>query len=859
MAQRPNLKVRVLARPAIFPQSGGGQALVCSAVVSDHDRFLHSRYQMRQASMKEKELRLALVCYGGVSLVLYMQGIIKEFVKLIRASKAYHSVDDPERRQAETYATANGPDGRERDTEAAYFSLLQTIGRKLDLRLIVDSVAGASAGGVSGIILARALAHDLSIDHLRDRWLGESDVLRLLAKSQRARVWSKWFLYPLLWILLRSGMFGLVMDREVRRKLSTFFRSRWFEAPLDGDRFLELLFDGLRDMRQSDDGPSSLLPPGHVLDLAVSVTDFFGYPRRVSINTPTFIEEREQSLLWTFSYCHWEDGREESDFNDDNVPALALAARATSSFPGAFPPTQLTDIDRLLEKRGMKWATRSKFVSGTFREHIRAGVDPTKTSFIDGSIVNAKPFSAAIKAIRERAAYRDVDRRLVYINPDPEPASIPHDGKAPGFLQTLEAAIFEIPMLAPVHGELARLAQFNQSISRMRRILAAARPEIIRLVREIIATTPQAAYTEQIIAQWRKTANELAATQAGYAYQVYARSKTVLVLDQVIGLICDLGELDPSSTAQTSLAMEVRAWADRYCVIAPEGSLLTVSDDDKERPWVGFLLQFDLAYRHRRLSFVMRGINELYERLAEPEFVGVGPQHLDDAKGQIQEPLHRLRMLRSGAFASATLRNEIKAISDCLQATTDDSTRTPTVEKIDNVMRRLSDEFDLAGVDRMIDHIAASSMAKSLPAALRHELLVNYLGFSFWDVWTLPISEWHELEEHREIRVDRISPADGSCLPFEEIGTRLKGARLRHFAGFLSRSIRENDYLWGRLNGAERLIDIVCNAAKAENALEGIDIKTIKKSAFRSILETEDQWLTDKKLLADVRDLVESL
>jgi hypothetical protein len=36
---------------------------------------------MRHANMKEKELRLALVCYGGVSLVLYMQGVIKEFFK----------------------------------------------------------------------------------------------------------------------------------------------------------------------------------------------------------------------------------------------------------------------------------------------------------------------------------------------------------------------------------------------------------------------------------------------------------------------------------------------------------------------------------------------------------------------------------------------------------------------------------------------------------------------------------------------------------------------------------------------------------------------------------------------------------
>jgi patatin-related protein len=737
---------------------------------------------------------------------------------------------------------------------------LQAVGRDLDLRIIVDSVAGTSAGGISGIILARALAHDLSIDHLRGRWLEETDVLRLLAKSQRARAWSKWFLYPMLWILLRSHMFELVMDREVRRKLSTFFRSRWFEAPFDGDRFLESLFDGLSDMRQSDIAPSSLLPPGHVLDLAVSVTDFFGYPRRIRINTPAVIQEREHSLLWKFSYCHWKDGREISNFDDDNLPSLALAARATSSFPGAFPPFQLTDIDRLLERRSLKWTSRSRFVSENFREQIRAGIDPKKTSFVDGSIVNDKPFSAAINAIRERAAYRDVDRRLVYIDPDPGQASPPSDGQVPSFLQTLRAAIFENPLHAPIHGELARLAQFNESINRMRGVLTAARPEIVRLVSEIIATAPQAASTEQLVAQWRKTANGVAAKQAGYAYQVYARSKSISVLDQLIDFICDLGELDPNSTAHTAMAMEIRAWADRYGVIAPEGSLSIAADDGKEPPWIEFLLQFDLGYRHRRLSFLMRGINELYARLEEPEFVEVSPQHLDDVKGQLQEPLHRLRMLRSGDFASSTLRNDIKALSNRLLAMTEDrSARTAPIGDIDNVTRRLSEEFDLATIDRMVDQTAASSIAESLPAALRQEMLVNYLGFSFWDVWTLRISEWHELEEHREIRVDRISPADASSPKIKEIGTRLMGAKLRHFAGFLSRSIRENDYLWGRLHGAERLIDIVCSAAAAENALKGIDIKTIKKSAFRSILDTEDRWLVDKEPLAAVRELIDSL
>ena len=295
-----------------------------------------------------------------------------------------------------------GSDGRERDTEAIYFSLLQAVGRNLDLRIIVDSVAGASAGGISGIILARALAPDLSVDHLRSGWLEEADVLRLLAKSQRARAWSKWYLYPMLWILLHSRMFELAMGREVRRKLSTFFRSRWFEAPFDGDRFLESLFDGLSDMRQSDIAPSSLLPPGHVLDLAASVTDFFGYPRRIRINTPADIQEREQGLLWKFSCCHWKDKREISDFDDDNLPSLALAARATSSFPGAFPPMPTANFILLAQRRESGDAcTHGRCAQTDLVDSHRAV--PITSFARGGDRVAAPPAQCAAKKIAEAA------------------------------------------------------------------------------------------------------------------------------------------------------------------------------------------------------------------------------------------------------------------------------------------------------------------------------------------------------------------------------------------------------------------------------------------------------------------------
>jgi hypothetical protein len=45
--------------------------------------------------VREKELRLALICYGGISLAVYMHGITKEVWRLARASRAFHSGEAP--------------------------------------------------------------------------------------------------------------------------------------------------------------------------------------------------------------------------------------------------------------------------------------------------------------------------------------------------------------------------------------------------------------------------------------------------------------------------------------------------------------------------------------------------------------------------------------------------------------------------------------------------------------------------------------------------------------------------------------------------------------------------------------------
>ena len=68
-------------------------------------------------------------------------------------------------------------------TEHVYWELLHELAAKdeVQTRVVVDVISGTSAGGINGVFLAKALAHDLSQQSLRDLWFKEADVSKLLA------------------------------------------------------------------------------------------------------------------------------------------------------------------------------------------------------------------------------------------------------------------------------------------------------------------------------------------------------------------------------------------------------------------------------------------------------------------------------------------------------------------------------------------------------------------------------------------------------------------------------------------------------------------------------------------------------
>src|SRR5690349_5608773 len=171
--------------------------------------------------LREKELRIALVCFGGISLAVYMYGVTKEILKLVRASSAWHAIADRSRRAKASFFDGADRNDPEYDTEDVYFQLLRDIGGSVEMRVVVDIIAGASAGGINGTMLARALSHDLPMGALRELWLKNADVEVLLDPDAKATALSKVFLVPFIWA---AQKFGILPDAdiEVRRNVSLF-------------------------------------------------------------------------------------------------------------------------------------------------------------------------------------------------------------------------------------------------------------------------------------------------------------------------------------------------------------------------------------------------------------------------------------------------------------------------------------------------------------------------------------------------------------------------------------------------------------------------------------------------------------
>jgi patatin-related protein len=305
----------------------------------------------------EEELRLALVLNGGVSLAVWMGGVAREIQRLT----------DPT------------PDG---------YGPILALARR---RAVTDVISGTSAGGINGAALALAQVNtraDLGL--LRNLWSDQGRMEELLREPFRGEPSS----------LLRGDEYFLPELRRAMRALAVPFERR---------------------VRPGTDQPTSV-------DLTITTTLLSGSQLVTVDDLGQDLPQRLNDATFRFTFDASEDEGATEETKQQGYAAetlrkaraMALAARATASFPFAFEPV-------FIPVNGEGHSPDDDDMS-EFASWAKAGAGDVSRYAVDGGVLANTPTQAALKAIDRRGAEGPVRRAMLLVFPHaPAVADIPAD------------------------------------------------------------------------------------------------------------------------------------------------------------------------------------------------------------------------------------------------------------------------------------------------------------------------------------------------------------------------------------------------------------------------------------------------
>ncbi|WP_410668928.1 DUF3376 domain-containing protein [Amycolatopsis sp. cmx-4-68] len=326
---------------------------------------------------------------GGVSLAVWMGGACREITAL-RSSDA-----GPGSPAAVT--------ARDLVQRAIYRQILEVSGYE---QVDVDVIAGTSAGGLNGALLASHLVYGMRFDDgIRDIWLRLGDLELLTRHPGRG--------FP--------------------------------PSLLEGDEgFYVRLAEQLKRLL-ADSGAASLETQNspRLVRLILTATRLF--PRNEYLRPSV-----GQALLASWSQAHLafrhyrtECGLAHSIFTDfpagsaNHLDRLAYAARTTSSFPGAFEPARLTVTGPEITDLE-PWHN----AIGTCSETGVPDTGSDQAQLMDGGVLDNIPLSWAIRAVAGAPAQAPVDRWLLYLQPvPPTPPKLPPSSAQRGSLARLARVV----------------------------------------------------------------------------------------------------------------------------------------------------------------------------------------------------------------------------------------------------------------------------------------------------------------------------------------------------------------------------------------------------------------------------------
>ena len=688
----------------------------------------------------------------------------------------------------------------------------------------VDVISGSSAGGINGAFLATAIVHATELAPLRGLWVDQGDLADLLRDPLERRAPS----------LMRGDDYFLP---QLRRAFATL----WNPNPAT--------------RRTPEEAP---------IVLTLTTTLLQGEPTTIPDDYGTVITDVDHKARFVFERESQCPPGADPFADREIIDQLAVAARSTASFPGAFESSYVpVDV-----------ATTSPY-----RPAMGAFLRPPITAdrfVVDGGVLDNKPIEGAVADIFRQRAERPVRRVLAYVVPDPgyNPDAhrfLPAWSDAPSVAAVALASLVTLPRYQSIGEELRLIREHNREVADHRRarlsLVGLLEPETIVGVAEDLFPVYAALRRDRSIRSIVEEVSEAlsAQTQSGLPFR--GRREWLRSLFDAVDLpwvpsmpprAASPG-IDPDNWRWGTRAVEkvgatvlsmLRDMQQLAALVPPAPAELAALSNR------AFDAVLDLArlraadgefWRTRASQLIETGI------LSEPS--GAGLEQLGrDAGAWVRESLLGWArepfvpgIPRLAALGPMTIRQAGGTLAADLAQT------TVAAEPVVRAVLEATEPFaGSAGVERVREDL--SRLAGFLvPGAgdhatppTDHRTLCRLLSLHV----AMAALDGNDVVE-QDVELIQISGDTPSSVggPDHAQG-KLSGIQLGHFGAFYRRSWRANDWMQGRLDGARRLAQIVLSPARLRAIAWDAGSGTVGSVAAEAIAHVAWSGATDEKLKA---------
>ncbi|MGI8593309.1 MAG: patatin-like protein [Solirubrobacteraceae bacterium] len=556
-----------------------------------------------------------------------------------------------------------------------------------------------------------------------------------------------------------------------------FLRNRWLElgdfakllqplnargptALMRGEYFAEQLTTTFEDLMEGEPREEPLFP-----SLDITTTDIGGRALTFIDCWKGELHAREHRARFRF--------RNKEDFAPSN---LAAAARASASFPLAFEPFEVPDDAARL-----------------------AGFDRRRPYVVDGGLLDNAPIRAALELIPTKRATRQVRRLLCYVNGEPAHA----DDPAADLAEPLPPDDVSVdgstgaPTLLSVVGVVLNLPRKAPFADQLMALQAVTRNSGISVLAE-----------HQLLIAGREALHDVASA----LLETYRRRRRLTALEERLD--------DPA---------EVELAYDRMEKTEAEFPWLEGSLKPEPGAW-GWGI--DSARRVHQLALDV--IRTLVPG-ASPDTRRKALKHRSDIDDEIRI-LNRLRAESLGTVAVAARRlidgaEPVDAFAEL--AAIVDRERGEIAEGLERTAESLRKVLPLGGPEGL-EMFAGFFGADADPAGdtVTDDMHRNFLGRVIAvDVVRRSFTDDDTVHNSEKISFAQLTPETPDPIfgakPFTEkrkpsVEDKLCGAILGHFGAFYRRSWRANDFMWGRMDAAARIVEMLVGGERSQH-LENAD------------------------------------